>query len=84
MWVQYQREKVSLGATLVLSRKLEHPLYVLTFGITTSYDFSLLRLERTIDLTRFPNVRPVCWPSVDPGVGQQVTSGDFHHIYISC
>ena len=55
-------------------RKLEHPLYVFFGFIDINYDFSLLRLETPVDLNRFPNVRPVCWPSVDPGVGQQVTS----------
>ena len=73
-------EKQSVGIILAnftfstaFNRKLEHPLYVLGFGLLTCYDFSLLRLETTIDLTRFPNVRPVCWPSRDPGQGQQVT-----------
>ena len=62
-----------LPSFIVNCRKLEHPLYVFFGFLDNAYDFSLLRLESTIDLTRFPNVRPVCWPSVDPGVGQQVT-----------
>ena len=56
-----------------LLRKVIHPGHLALGFIVPAYDFALLHMWRTFDLAQFPNVRPVCWPTVDPGDGQQVT-----------
>ena len=59
--------------TMDIKQKFDHPDYnVANFD----NDFSMLELEGEVDLCRYPNIRPVCLPSVsssDTFVGDVAT-----------
>ena len=48
--------------TMDIKQKFDHPDY----NVAAKYDndFSMLELEGEVDLCRYPNIRPVCLPSV--------------------
>ena len=60
--------------TMDIKQKFDHPDY----NVAAKYDndFSMLELEGEVDLCRYPNIRPVCLPSVsssDTFVGDVAT-----------
>ena len=55
---------------------MTHPGYLALGFILPSFDFSLLHMWRTFDLAQFPNVRPVCWPTMQPAGGWQVCNSE--------
>ena len=60
--------------TMDIKQKFDHPDY----NVAARYDndFSMLELEGEVDLCRYPNIRPVCLPSVsssDTFVGDVAT-----------
>ena len=60
--------------TMDIKQKFDHP----DFDVAARYDndFSMLELEGEVDLCRYPNIRPVCLPSVsssDTFVGDVAT-----------
>ena len=60
--------------TMDIKQKFDHPDY--NVAAKFDNDFSMLELEGEVDLCRYPNIRPVCLPSVsssDTFVGDVAT-----------
>ena len=60
--------------TMDIKQKFDHPDYNVAANFDN--DFSMLELEGEVDLCRYPNIRPVCLPSVsssDTFVGDVAT-----------
>ena len=54
--------------------KVEHPDYASTGSLPIANDVALLRLHQGLDLSDSPNINSICWPTVAPAVGLQVTA----------
>ena len=63
-----------LNSILIHFSKVEHPDYASTGTLPTANDIALLRLHQGLDLNSSPNINSVCWPTVTPAVGLQVTA----------
>ena len=67
-------ETETISLTMDIRQKFDHPDY--NIAARFDNDFSMLELEGEVDLCRYPNIRPVCLPSVsssDTFVGDVAT-----------
>ena len=67
-------ETETISLTMDIRQKFDHPDYSIAAHLDN--DFSMLELEGEVDFCRYPNIRPVCLPSVsssDTFVGDVAT-----------
>ena len=62
------RKLLILELLFSLSRFIIHPEYD---DYTLEYDFALVKLAQPINFLAYPNIRPACWPTLDPPVGSE-------------
>ena len=66
--------KCKILKILMSYSKVEHPDYASTGSLPIANDVALLRLHQGLDLSDSPNINSICWPTVAPAVGLQVTA----------
>ena len=65
-------ERSAGGLRVRFERQVVHPEWN---PDSLHYDFALLKLETGLNLPEYPEIRPICWPTMPPQPDTDVSYG---------